>query len=57
MLGQRVVRFEQAGVPPGRHSFHWDGRDEAGVALASGVYLYRVTADGNSQSRKMVILR
>ena len=57
VLGQRVVKFDQAGVPPGRHSFHWDGRDEAGVALASGVYLYRVTADGNSQSRKMVMLR
>lgn len=57
ILGQRVVKFEQQGVAPGRHSFSWDGTDESGTPLASGVYPYRVTAGGNSQSRKMVLIR
>jgi hypothetical protein len=35
----------------------WDGRDDHGGALGSGVYLYRLTAGGESRTRKMVLLK
>ena len=35
----------------------WDGRDARGNAVGSGVYLYRLTAEGRSLSRKMVLLK
>lgn len=35
----------------------WDGRDEDGLRVASGVYVLRIEAAGSSQSRKMVLLK
>jgi len=35
----------------------WDGRDDHGVPVASGVYFYRIVAKSFSQTRKMVLLK
>jgi len=44
---------EEAGV----HSTFWDGRDQDGVKVRSGVYLYRLwTAAGPAPMRKMLLL-
>lgn len=42
---------------PGAHEVVWDGRDGAGSTVSSGVYFYRLTAGGRSQSRKMLLLK
>jgi flagellar hook assembly protein FlgD len=41
----------------GEHRINFDGRDEHGQPLASGVYLYRLDASGVMQTRKMVLLK
>lgn len=41
----------------GSHDVQWDGRDNAGVTVGSGVYFYRITAGKYSESRKMVMLK
>jgi len=41
----------------GRYSIEWDGRDDAGRSLASGVYLYRLEAAGKVEMRKLMLLR
>ncbi|MDH4036962.1 MAG: right-handed parallel beta-helix repeat-containing protein [Candidatus Krumholzibacteria bacterium] len=54
----RLVRMlvdEQQG--PGARAVRWDGRDDRGSAVASGVYFYRVTAPGVSEARRMVLLK
>jgi hypothetical protein len=35
----------------------WDGRDESGTAVSAGVYLYRLTAPGWSQTRKLSLVK
>lgn len=35
----------------------WDGRDNRGQRVASGVYLYRMTSPGFTQTRKLVLLK
>ena len=40
----------------GPHSVKWNGRDEAGRKVSSGVYFYNLSADGISESRKMILL-
>lgn len=41
----------------GGHAATWDGRDESGERVASGVYFYRLTTPTFSQTRKMVLLK
>jgi hypothetical protein len=43
ILGQRVRSLVNADLPAGDHSIAWDGRDDSGSALGTGVYLARLT--------------
>ena len=57
LTGQRVAVLYEGPKKAGFHLRHWDGRDDQGRLLASGVYLYRlVTADG-AKTRKLTLLR
>ena len=58
VTGQRVVSLAQGWRPAGTHTVRWDGRDDAGRALASGVYLYRLRV-GTQQvaTRRLLLLR
>ena len=51
----RVLRSEP--MQPGRYTLHWDGRDGSGHLAASGVYLLRLTTQGRTVTRRMVLLR
>jgi len=54
----RVVRTLLSGEQaPGRYSIQWNGRDERGVSVSSGVYFYRLRAESFSQTRKMLLLK
>lgn len=41
----------------GRHAVSWNGRDDSGQPLASGLYLYQLEAGERRTTRKMVLLR
>jgi hypothetical protein len=57
-LQGRVVRTLVSGEQwAGEQSVVWDGRDDRGLLLGSGVYLYRVTVGENQVTRKMILLR
>ncbi len=54
----RLVRTLASGVrEAGDHDVSWDGRDNAGATVGSGVYFYRLTAGKFSESKKMVMLK
>jgi hypothetical protein len=54
----RLIRTLAKGfTDAGDHEFFWDGKDEFGADVAAGVYLYRLTLDGDEASRKMILLR
>jgi flagellar hook assembly protein FlgD len=42
---------------PGRHVTEWNGKDNAGRAVTSGVYFAKISTGKFSQTRKMVYLR
>ena len=55
--GQKVATLVHGTRAAGYHQVFWDGRDEAGAALASGVYLYRLQVGDRLETRKMLLLR
>lgn len=56
--GGRLVRTLVNGqLEPGTHVLTWDGRDETGVPVSSGVYFCRLKAGTISQTRKMILAR
>jgi hypothetical protein len=55
VLGQKVRSLIAGTRQGGLHSLQWDGRDNSGNALATGVYLLQLKAFGDVQTRKMIL--
>jgi hypothetical protein len=55
--GRLVRRLAEGTHGPGRHAIEWDGRDDAGTALPSGIYFYRMEVRGETRTRKLVLAR
>ncbi len=55
--GQRVISYMPGVQKSGNHQFVWQGTDDAGRAVASGVYYYRLSAEGYTKTRKMVLMK
>ena len=41
----------------GRHSVKWDGRNQSGNRIASGIYIYHLSAGSFSKARRMILLK
>ena len=58
MTGQRVRRLVDDGnKPAGHHQITWDGRDETGHLVGSGVYLYRLEAGSYVKTLRLVLVK
>ena len=54
--GQAVRTLVAGHLPAGFHTFSWDGRDDSGRDLSSGVYLYQVRSDQFNAVRRMALI-
>jgi predicted outer membrane repeat protein len=57
LKGRLLRELVKSVQPAGSHAATWDGRDAAGRALPSGVYLVRLEAEGRSEEQKLTLLR
>ncbi len=59
LAGQVVATLSDSEpLPAGVHAWDWDGRDESGRSVASGVYLYRfIRQDGKLYFGKLALVR
>ena len=57
LTGQRVITLARGMREAGGYSIGWDGMDDAGRALVSGMYFYNLTAGDRSETRKLILLR
>ena len=55
--GQLVRELLNENMNPGRYQVLWDGRDQRGLRVSSGVYLYRVQTQGAVLVRRMTLLK
>jgi len=57
VTGGRVRALVDDDLSAGPHNVVWDGIDERGNRVSSGVYYYRLDAGGSSATRRMVLLK
>jgi hypothetical protein len=57
MLGQEVRNLVEEPQTAGFREVAWDGKNDLGQQVASGVYLYRIVAGNYIQTRRMVLLK
>jgi len=55
ILGQKVRTLVNQPLEPGEHSIVWNGTDNKGRSVASGIYFYRMKAGNYSETKKMVL--
>lgn len=55
--GEKIRTLVRDKQPMGRYELTWDGKDEAGKARATGVYMLRLQAGAITLSCKMLLLR
>ena len=57
ILGRTVVELYDGEMPAGDHVVSWDGRSNSGDRAASGVYFYRLSTEGGSLAKKMLLVK
>jgi hypothetical protein len=61
LSGRKLKTLVQSDLSAGSHAVSWNGTDEQGRAVSSGMYLYQITAKGKQQvysdSKKMLLIR
>ena len=57
LLGRRIQTLIDAIRPAGWHTVRWDGKDETGNCMPSGLYMYTLKANSHQLSKKMFLLR
>lgn len=57
LLGQKVRTLVDDQLGAGFKRVEWDGKDDNGADVASGVYLYRIKAGSFVESKKMMLLK
>ena len=57
MLGQKVRTLTTGSKVAGTHVLRWDGRDESGSSVSTGIYLYTLTDGSTSITKKMALMK
>ena len=55
--GRLVRHLENSQLSAGQYSRVWDGRDATGRTVSSGAYFYRLSGQGFSEAKKMILMK
>ena len=57
LLGREIATLVNQDMNAGSHSLTWDGKDNRGAAVTSGIYFYRLESNDRVQTRKLLLLK
>ena len=57
LLGKQIKKLVNKQQNAGEYQIEWDGLDETGKPVASGIYLYQLIAGDFSEVRKMILMK
>jgi len=55
--GQKIRELVSSDMDPGSHSILWDGNNESGEAVSSGVYISQLTTGNKMIARRMTLMK
>jgi hypothetical protein len=55
--GQKISTLVNEEFQSGFHQIEWDGTNDLGQAVSSGIYLYRITAGEHTTTQKMLLMK
>jgi hypothetical protein len=57
MLGQEIITLIDRSIHPGKVQVIWNGEDNYGRSVPSGLYFYQLNASGEREIRKMILAK
>jgi len=57
MLGRKIRTLVNRAHPVGQYTIIWDGKNDSGLEVTTGMYVYRLQCKGYNLSRKMLLLQ
>ncbi len=56
-MGQKVRTLVSANFEAGYHALNWDGANDFGQRVASGIYLYKLQTGSFVQTKRMILMK
>jgi hypothetical protein len=57
LMGQKVKTLKNEKITPGYHTVQWDGTNDNGIQVSTGMYFYTLQTEAKSAMRKMLFLK
>ena len=57
MVGQEVRTLTSENMQPGYHAIIWDGTDNMGYKVSTGMYFYTINTSQFKDTKKMLFLK
>jgi hypothetical protein len=57
ILGQKIMTLVNGEMKPGKYTATWNGKDEFGSSVASGIYFYRLESQSFNSTKKMILMK
>jgi hypothetical protein len=57
ILGQKIKTLVDEEIPPGEYEVMWNGKDQKGIEVASGIYFYQIRVGQHSEIKKMLLVK
>ncbi len=55
--GQKVKQLVSDQFPDSQHSVVWNGKDDSGKSVSSGIYFYKMKTENYEKTRKMILMK
>jgi len=57
LMGRNIRSVDLNGMMPGRHKYVWNGTNDSGNLVSTGIYFLQITAGPASMIKKMLLLK
>ena len=57
LIGNKITELVKDTFIPGRHRIRWNGTNQYGNDVSSGIYIYTIVSNDHKESRRMILIK